>query len=147
MSQDGGDARVFSRPRRVHFGDCDPAAIVFYPRYFEMLNALVEDWWRDMGLPWTELAGQRGLATPVSHLETHFLRPSAMGDALMLSLRVEAVGRSSLRLDLRVDGAGGDARLHARQRMVCVTQGGREPRAWPEDVRAMLRQWLPPAGA
>ena len=35
---------VSERRERVRFGHCDPAGIVFYPRYFEMLNALVEDW-------------------------------------------------------------------------------------------------------
>ena len=27
------------RTIRVQWGDCDPAGIVFYPRYFELLNA------------------------------------------------------------------------------------------------------------
>ena len=31
----------------VEWGDCDPAGIVFYPRYLEMFNNLVEDWFCD----------------------------------------------------------------------------------------------------
>ena len=34
----------FQISTKVRFGDVDPAGIVFYPRYFEMLNAAVEDW-------------------------------------------------------------------------------------------------------
>ena len=36
--------RVFTTERRVRFADCDAAGIVFFPRYFEMLNGVVEDW-------------------------------------------------------------------------------------------------------
>ncbi len=31
----------------VRLGDCDPAGIVFYPRYLDMFNTLVEDWCRE----------------------------------------------------------------------------------------------------
>ena len=34
--------KIFERNKRVRFAHCDPAGIVFYPRYFEMLNELVE---------------------------------------------------------------------------------------------------------
>ena len=34
----------FTLTHTVRFGDCDPAAIVFYPRYYEMLNATIEEW-------------------------------------------------------------------------------------------------------
>ena len=32
----------------VRFAHCDPAGIVFFPRYMEMFNNLVEDWCRDV---------------------------------------------------------------------------------------------------
>ena len=33
-----GRVSGFSHEQRVRFGHCDPAGIVFYPRYFEMIN-------------------------------------------------------------------------------------------------------------
>ncbi len=35
------------RQIRVEFNHCDPAGIVFYPRYFEMANSVVENFFRD----------------------------------------------------------------------------------------------------
>ena len=32
---------AFIAQRKVRFQHCDPAGIVFYPRYFEMLNSVV----------------------------------------------------------------------------------------------------------
>ena len=31
----------------VQFAHCDPAGIVFYARYFEIINEVVEDWFED----------------------------------------------------------------------------------------------------
>ena len=42
----------------VRFRHCDPAGIVFYPRYFEMINDFVEEWFdKGMGLPFHALRG------------------------------------------------------------------------------------------
>ena len=32
---------TFTTQRKVRFQHCDPAGIVFYPRYFEMINSVV----------------------------------------------------------------------------------------------------------
>ena len=37
----------FTTTRKVRFEHCDPAGIVFYPRYFEMINGTVEDWFEE----------------------------------------------------------------------------------------------------
>lgn len=138
-------APLFTVERQVRFDDCDPAGIVYYPRYFSMINGVVEDWWAHLGQPWHELIPQRRIVTPVSHIESVFLRPSQMGEHLQCQLSVEAVSRSSIRLLHRVLGPDGLERLRVRQRMVCVsTEGDRAPAAWPADIKALLLQWLPP---
>lgn len=135
--------KEFAVTRTVRFDDCDPAGIVFYPRYFCMLNGVIEDWWQHMGLPWPELIAKRRIVTPVSHLDTVFLRPSMLGEVLHCHLGVEAVGRSSFRLRHRVLGADGQERLRLRQRMVCVSMDGHQPISWPADIKAMLMPWAP----
>ena len=42
---------AFTVTQRVRFQHCDPAGIVFYPRYFEMLNATIEEWFDDPPRP------------------------------------------------------------------------------------------------
>ena len=135
--------KAFVVERRVRFDDCDPAGIVFYPRYFCMINAVIEDWWLHMGLPWQDLIAKRRVVTPVSHLDTVFLRPSMLGEVLRFQLDVEALGRSSFRLRHSVMGPDGLERLQLRQRMVCVSMDGHQPMAWPADIKAMLGEWAP----
>ena len=103
---------------------------------------LFRSWWQHIGLSWSAVLPGRGIVTPVSHLETHFVKPSKFGDALAVALTVESVGRSSVRLALRLsEPARQELRLLARVRMVCVSVQDHAPRAWPDDVRATLRSW------
>jgi 4-hydroxybenzoyl-CoA thioesterase len=141
MSED--TTREFSAERVVRFGDCDPGGIVFYPRYFEMVNGVIEEWWAHVGMSWTEMIDVRRIGTPVSHVETVFLRPSRIGDRLQFFLSLEALGRSSVRFRHRVLGPAGEERIRIRQRMVCVSLDSKVPIAWPPDMRSLLATWEP----
>ena len=43
---------AYQREVLVRFAHCDPAGIVFYARYFEMINGVVEDWVREEPGQW-----------------------------------------------------------------------------------------------
>jgi 4-hydroxybenzoyl-CoA thioesterase len=54
----------------VRFSHCDPAGIVFYPRFFEIVHDAKEDWFREaVGLPFRELIGERREGFPIVRLE------------------------------------------------------------------------------
>ena len=36
--------QVFEKTIRIHFGDCDPAGIVYHPTYYVLLNKFHEDY-------------------------------------------------------------------------------------------------------
>ena len=70
-------ASAFVSQVQVLFRHCDPAGIVFYPRYFEMVNDLVEEWFdRGMGLPFHTLHVQRQVGTPTAVSYTHLTLPT-----------------------------------------------------------------------
>ncbi len=98
---------VYHKEWQVRFADTDPAGIVFYPRYFEMVNGLVEDWFEDrLGWSFREQLLEEKVGTPTVHLEADFLRPSILGDRLTLSLAVLALGATSCTIS--VTGTCGD---------------------------------------
>ena len=111
---DPAPARVFSMNVTVRFGDCDPAGIVFYPRYFEMFNNLVEEWCASgLGLSFRELVMERELGLPTVSIQTDFLAPSMLGDILTAELGVLKLGNSAATLSIRLLGASGDERVRA----------------------------------
>lgn len=92
-------SRVFKSPRLVRFSDCDPAGMVFYPNYFVMLNALVEDWFtQGLGINHAHLLGVRRIGLPTVALQTEFRAPGRMGDTLEMRLQVTRMGRRSFTL-------------------------------------------------
>ena len=58
----------FAKERQMRFSDCDPAGIVFYPQYFIMFNALVEDWIDALDIGYRRLIVDRRVGLPTVHL-------------------------------------------------------------------------------
>ena len=91
----------------VRWGECDPAGIVYYPRYYDYFHQAMETWFEQaLGLPYQDVILGRRIGFPSVHTEADYHRPSALGDRLQVELRVDAMGRSSLRFGLRVFGEG-----------------------------------------
>ncbi|MEJ6000193.1 acyl-CoA thioesterase [Paucibacter soli] len=133
----------YQRQELVRFGHCDPAGIVFYPRYFEMLNACVEDWFtQGLGIDYAELLGPRRVGMPTVQLNTEFKRVSRMGDLLTQTVTIRKLGRTSLTLDIRFAGAGGDERVAFHQVLVCTSLHSHLPQTFPDDLRAALELCL-----
>ena len=86
----------------VRFAHVDPAGIVFYPRYFEMLNGAVEDWFASMGFDFRHLHQTLGLGAPTVRLEVDFKAPSRLGDALDFTLSVDRASARSCTLRVRM---------------------------------------------
>lgn len=121
--------------RKVMFKDCDPARIVFYPRYFEMLNDTVECFFDEvLDCPFEKL--HQGLAVPTMRIETVFCAPSRLGDWLDITLRCVRLGRSSLDLGFAVH-CEAEQRLSATSTLVHVGADGR-PVSWAGDLRKAL---------
>lgn len=126
---------AFEFPQKVLFKHCDPAGIVFYPRYFEMLNDCVEAFFDEvLEMPFETLHATGGV--PTAEITTRFHRPSRHGDRLVITLCVTRVGRSSAGLSF-VATAGAETRLTARSTLVLVAADGRS-RPWPEAVKQKL---------
>ena len=134
------DTVVFEREELVRFGHCDPSGIVFYPRYFEMLNALIEDWFTEgLGVDYARLLGPRRIGMPTVHLGTDFRRISRMGDRLVQRIRIKRLGRTSLSLAIAFDGPDGQ-RVAFEQVLVCTSLDTHQAQPFPDDLRAALER-------
>ena len=95
---------------RVGFGDCDPAGIVYFPRFFHFFHEAMETWFDAvLRLPYAELIGVRRLGFPAVHTGADFLIPCAMGDEIAVEQRVISLGRTSIRFAYRVRTHGDPA--------------------------------------
>lgn len=129
----------------VRFAHCDAAGIVFFPRYFEMLNHTVEDWFAGpLGRSFKAMHLDEGVGVPTARFETDFHKPSRLEDLLTFSLSVQAIGRASADLLIRAS-CSGEARATFRQRIVFVDLHAMRPQPWPDDLRARMSAFLSPS--
>ncbi|MEH3047637.1 acyl-CoA thioesterase [Sphingomonas adhaesiva] len=124
---------VSSHP--VRFAHVDAAGIVFYPRYFELLNAAVEDYFATVvGVDFADMHLRRGLGVPTVKLSTEFVAPSRLGDVLDFVIEVVRVGRSSMEVAVEVR-CGDQTRLRIAVVLVCMELATGRSTAWPADMQ------------
>jgi 4-hydroxybenzoyl-CoA thioesterase len=97
-----------ARTVRIEWGDCDPAGIVFYPRYFAMFDhsttLMIE---RTLGMSKHQLQETHAFAGyPVVETRSRFLQPSRFGDDVVIETSLTAVRRSSFDITHRLSRNG-----------------------------------------
>jgi len=137
---------VFCCRHKVGFAHCDPAGIVFYPRYFEMVNATVEEWFETaLDFSFAKIHGDMVAAVPIAAINIDFRHPSRLGDVLEFRLYVTRLGRSSI--DLQITAAPADApdgtdRFTMTSTLVFTRKDIAGSAPWPADLRTALQHHI-----
>jgi 4-hydroxybenzoyl-CoA thioesterase len=131
---------MFSNTRntRIEWGDCDPAGIIFYARYFEIFDTsttmLIE---RALGMKKIEyLKAFDFLGHPLVETRATFRVPTRFGDEVAVETALTACGRSSFKIEHRLTHVG------------VLAAEGFETRVWairdPADPKRIKSQAIPP---
>jgi len=127
-----------SRILRIEWQDCDPAGIVFYPRYFAMFDSSTTYLFEAaLGMGKHGFLERYGCAGyPMVDTRAQFHLPTTFGDAVEIKSAVAAVGRSSFSIEHKLLK---DGRLAVE---------GFEKRVWvgrdPADPARFKSQPIPP---
>jgi 4-hydroxybenzoyl-CoA thioesterase len=88
-------SKIFTKQEKIKFKHIDYAGIVFYPRFLEMLNDLVEDWFEEaLGRPFSKMHETNGI--PTVDLKIQFKNPARLGEVLTKKLWVIELRNSSI---------------------------------------------------
>ncbi|MBN8937910.1 MAG: acyl-CoA thioesterase [Rhizobiales bacterium] len=91
------------RTVRIEWGDCDPAGIVWYPRYFGMFDAATAGLLEAAGFPKPAmLARFEVVGYPTVDTRAKFLKPSKFGEDIVIETTIPAFKRSSFEVLHRV---------------------------------------------
>ena len=86
----------FRQSQEITFRQCDPAGIVFYPRYFEMMNDAIERFFSDIvAWPYRQMHRTDRRGVPAVSANMEFMMPARLGDRLDWHLSVDRLGKSS----------------------------------------------------
>jgi 4-hydroxybenzoyl-CoA thioesterase len=124
---------------RIEWGDCDPAGIIFYPRYFEIFDiattVMLE---RALGMKKIDyLKAYDFLGHPLVETRAKFRLPTRFGDEVSIESVLVECGRSSFKIEHRLSNAG------------VLAVEGFETRVWvgrgpQNDPTRMSAQAIPP---
>jgi 4-hydroxybenzoyl-CoA thioesterase len=95
-----GDFKVSRRDLTVEWGHCDPAGIVFHPRFIEYFDwSCVVLFEQTAGFNKTELGHRFGFAGfPIIDLNTKFLKPIRYDDKVQIYTTITSLKKSSFEL-------------------------------------------------
>jgi len=94
----------YSRPVHIEWGDCDPAGIVFYPRFFAIFDASTATLFeRALGMTKFEfLKAYNCAGIPLVDTRARFLIPAKYGDDVVVESTVKEFRRSSFDVEHRL---------------------------------------------
>ena len=94
---------VNRRDVQIQWGDCDPANIVYYPRYFEMFDDSTSIMFEAAGFSKQDIIKKYGLVgIPMVDTRAKFYIASTHGDWITIESRIESFKRSSFEVTHKV---------------------------------------------
>jgi 4-hydroxybenzoyl-CoA thioesterase len=97
-----------ARTVRIEWGDCDPAGIVFYPRFFAMFDASTTALFeRALGMTKYEFIERYGIVGyPMVDTRARFIVPAKFSDDVVIESTVKEFRRSSFDVEHRLTNGG-----------------------------------------
>jgi 4-hydroxybenzoyl-CoA thioesterase len=130
-----------SRTLVVQWGDCDPAGIVYFPRYFEWFDDSTAALFEAAGLPKAALLARfQILGIPVVDVRSRFRKPSTFGDRVVIESGIPSWGTASFDVHHRLL-RGGELAVEASERRVWAVrtpEGTIRSRPLPPEVLALF---------
>ena len=109
----------FTKKEKIKFKHVDYAGIVFYPRFLEMLNDLVEDWFEEaIERPFSKMHETNGI--PTVDLKVQFKKAARLGETLTKKLWVIHLGGASIQCGFRFEDEEGKTCLEGEVTLVNV---------------------------
>ncbi len=134
---------ILRRELTIVWGDCDPAGIVFNPRFFEFFDASTwELFEKALGVKARELNAIYGITIPLVDVGANFLKAVKFGDTIDIASRAAKFGRSSFQIEHRLS-VGGELHVEGNETRVWAAKDPANPDrikgvAIPADVIAKL---------
>lgn len=138
------EALISDRPvvvrRRVLWGECDPAAVVYTPRFTEYVIS-ARDWFLRSGIGFLDRPHplKNGPAFPARAISLEFFSMLAADDLFDMTVLVAEMSNRTFTVEITAQHvAGARAAFAARMTSVCIDSGSGKAIQIPEHIRAAI---------
>jgi 4-hydroxybenzoyl-CoA thioesterase len=138
---------MFECVHPIRFNDVDGAGLVYFPRFFHLCHATMEDLFNTRGpVRYADFITLRRRGFPTVHAQADYKAPLRYGDHAHVTLTVDRLGSSSVhfRYTIRRE-AGGEPCCVARVVTVHTDLDALRPVPLGQDLRDLLEPLLLPA--
>lgn len=137
--------QAFTKQEKIRFKHVDYAGIVFYPRFLEMLNDLVEDWFEEaLDRPFSKIHETNGI--PTVDLKVQFKKAARLGEILTKNLWVKHLGGSSINCGFNFLDEQGNTCLEGEVTLVNVefVEGRDQIKSAPfnEEMKSKIEKYI-----
>jgi len=131
----------FTTNVQVHFGDCDPAGIMYFARIFDFSHQVFEEFIDSTDIGWKGWFEQKDYIVPIKHVACDYSLPLFPGQSYRVEAVVAKISESSFEMNYRFSGALG---LVALTKMIHVFADSKTMKKAPipSKVREVLTQHL-----
>ena len=126
---------------QVHWGDCDPAGMIFYPTYFRWVDAASWALFESVGLTPQWMKAEH-IAMPLVSAQCEFLAPAVQGDRCEVRSRITRFGGKSFVVAHEMMRSDGTALAKGTETRVWGRAGPGKPlkgETIPEELKALFR--------
>lgn len=129
----------FVTSRKILFGDCDPAGIVYTPRiaYF-VIEAIHEFLSHRLGGEGLRKLFAMGILPPARALSIEFLAPMTWDEVIAIEVSGDEPKTTSFSFAVEGRQASGEVSFRAAMTQVCVCPERKQPVALPDALRQAL---------
>ena len=136
-------AKNFRVSRRLHWGETDPAAIIYGPRAFSIAIECIEELLiATTGLCFRDLNLKRDVGTPWVHMSCDFEKPLYAGEAYEVEVALEKLGGSSFVYRVTAFNAQGARLFRVKLVGVAVDLKTMKTKPIPDDIRRGLKPYV-----
>ena len=135
-------ARSFTTERKIRFSHCDPAGIVYFVNFFDMVSGAVEDWFGEaLGWTFNDMHIRRRVGFPIVNTGCEFFKPCHLGDRLELELAIAKLGSSSIEFEV-TGRVAGEEKFRARHKVAMMSLDTQRALPIPMDLREKMQPFV-----
>ncbi len=124
---------------RVRYGDTDKMGIGYYGNYFTWFEAARTEYFRALGLPYTECE-KKGYFLPVVETSAKYYSPSTYDDLLVVRTSVSKLGMTSIRFEYRVFQKASQQLVATGFSVHAFVDKSMKPVRMPEEIRGIVTE-------